>query len=157
GPQSFTTTPAIRQLCRELAIESEIVEAPAGAPRFVFHDGRLQPVPLSPPAFVASPFVGLGTKWTILRDVLGNSRPPTEDESIAALARRKFSAELLEKLVGPFVSGIYAGDPEKLSLRASFPQLYQAETEAGSVIRGAIRAAKRSRDSGASPRRTIEN
>jgi oxygen-dependent protoporphyrinogen oxidase len=44
--------------------------------------------------------------------------------------------------VAPFVSGIYAGDPERLSLRAAFPQLYEAEESAGSVIRGMVRAAK---------------
>jgi len=157
GPQSFTPTPAIRQLCAELAIQDEIVEAPAKAPRFVFHQGRLEQVPLGPQTFFLSSFVGLGTKWTILRDLLGKSSPPSEEESIATFVRRKFSADLLQKLVGPFVSGIYAGDPEKLSLRASFPQLHQAETEAGSVIRGTIRAAKRNRQSGQSQTRTIEN
>src|SRR5262249_11579115 len=157
GPQSFTATPAIRQLCRDLKIASEIVQAPRGAPRLVLHNNRLVRVPLSPPAFFSSSFVGLGTKWTILRDVFGSSTPPPEDESIAAFVRRKFSAELLEKLVGPFVSGIYAGDPETLSLRASFPQLHQAETETGSVVRGAMRAAKRSRQAGQAQRRTIEN
>ena len=56
--------------------------------------------------------------------------------------RRKFSPELLEKLVGPFVSGIYAGDPEKLGLRSAFPQLYEAEKSAGSVMKGLMRGGK---------------
>jgi oxygen-dependent protoporphyrinogen oxidase len=77
-----------------------------------------------------------------LRDVFGTSHPPEQDESIAAFVRRKFSAELLEKLVGPFVSGIYAGDPEQLSLRGAFPQLHEAEKSGGSVIRGMMRRAK---------------
>jgi oxygen-dependent protoporphyrinogen oxidase len=62
---------------------------------------------------------------------------------VAAFTRRKFSRELLDKLVGPFVSGIYAGDPEKLSLRSAFPQLYEAEKSAGSVIRGLLFSAKK--------------
>ena len=45
--------------------------------------------------------------------------------------------------MGPFVSGIYAGDPEKLSLRSAFPQLYEAEKSAGSVIRGLLFSAKK--------------
>jgi oxygen-dependent protoporphyrinogen oxidase len=61
---------------------------------------------------------------------------------VATLVRRKFSAELLDRLVGPFISGIYAGDPERLSLRSAFPQMYEAEKSAGSVLRGMIRAAK---------------
>jgi oxygen-dependent protoporphyrinogen oxidase len=44
--------------------------------------------------------------------------------------------------VGPFVSGIYAGDPERLSVRSAFPQLYEAEKSARSVVRGMLRLAK---------------
>jgi oxygen-dependent protoporphyrinogen oxidase len=54
--------------------------------------------------------------------------------------RRKFSAELLDRLVGPFVSGIYAGDPEQLSLRAAFPMLHEGEKTTRSVIRGSFKA-----------------
>jgi oxygen-dependent protoporphyrinogen oxidase len=59
---------------------------------------------------------------------------------------RKFSPELLEKLVGPFVSGIFAGDPARLSVRSAFPPLYEAEKSAGSVIRGLLRDEKSSKD-----------
>ena len=143
GPQSFAGTAPLRQLCRELGIEGELLEAPRRAPRFVLVGGALREVPLSPLAFFASSLFGFGTKWNILRDVFGVSHPPEQDESIAAFVRRKFSAELLEKLVGPFVSGIYAGDPEQLSLRGAFPQLHEAEKSAGSIVRGMIRSAEK--------------
>jgi oxygen-dependent protoporphyrinogen oxidase len=142
GPQSFSSTPQLAELCRELGIQGELVEAPRRAPRFLLINGQLKPAPLRPPAFLASSLFGAETKWSILRDALGRSAPPYVDESVAAFIRRKFTAELLEKLVGPFVSGIYAGDPEKLSLRAAFPQLHEAERVAGSIIRGMMRAAK---------------
>lgn len=142
GPQSFAGTAPLRQICRELGIEGELLEAHPKAPRFVLTGGALREVPLSPPAFFASSLFGAGTKWSILRDIFGKSHPPEQDESIAAFVRRKFSAELLEKLVGPFVSGIYAGDPEQLSFRGAFPQLHEAEKSTGSIIRGMMRAAK---------------
>jgi oxygen-dependent protoporphyrinogen oxidase len=142
GPQSFSGTPPLRSLCRDLGIENELVEAPHSAPRFLLINGQLKPAPLSPPSFFASSLFSAKTKWSILRDALGSSAPHYVDESVAAFTRRKFSGELLDKLVGPFVSGIYAGDPEKLSLRAAFPQLHEAERSAGSVIRGMMRAAK---------------
>ena len=142
GPQSFSGTPQLRNLCRDLAIENELVEAPPSAPRFLLIKGQLKPAPLSPPAFFASSLFSLSTKWSILRDIFGRTSPPADDESVADFTRRKFSAELLDKLVGPFVSGIYAGDPEKLSLRAAFPQLHEAERATGSIIRGMMRAAK---------------
>lgn len=142
GPQSFTATPGIIELCRDLGIQEQLIEAPAHAPRFLLLDGKLRQAPLNPPAFFASPLFNARTKWRLLRDLLGHSRPPDSDESVADFIRRKFSAELLDKLVGPLISGIYAGDSEKLSLRAAFPQLYEAELASGSVIRGALRAAK---------------
>jgi oxygen-dependent protoporphyrinogen oxidase len=142
GPQSFSGTSQLRDLCRDLGIENELVEAPHSAPRFLLINGQLKPAPLSPLAFFASYLFSAKTKWSILRDALGRSAAPYVDESVAAFTRRKFSAELLDKLVGPFVSGIYAGDPEKLSLRAAFPQLHEAERSAGSVIRGMLRAPK---------------
>ena len=64
----------------------------------------------------------------------------SEEESVAAFVRRKFGHEILEYLVTPFVSGVYAGDPEKLSLRAAFPTLEEWEREHGSILRGAMKS-----------------
>jgi oxygen-dependent protoporphyrinogen oxidase len=143
GPQSFTATSAVLNLCRELHIDDRLLQAPPNTPRYVLVKGTLRPVPLSPPAFIASSLFSPVTKLAVLRDILGRSTPPQSDESIAAFTRRKFSRELLDKLIGPFVSGIYAGDPEKLSLRSAFPQLYEAEKSAGSIIRGLLFSAKK--------------
>jgi oxygen-dependent protoporphyrinogen oxidase len=143
GPQSFSGTVQMLQLFEELGTRKQVVQAPTGAPRCVLVNGTLQKVPMSPPAFLSSGFVGLGTKFALLRDVIGKSAPPDTDESIADFVRRKFSAEMLDRLVGPFVSGVYAGDPEKLSLRSSFPTLYEAEKTKGSVIRGMLANAKK--------------
>ena len=147
GPQSFNLTESLRKLSRELRIEAEILSAPAKLPRYLLLDGQLAPAPLSPPAFITSPLFSGSTKWSVLRDVLGHSRPAADTaaggESVAHFVRRKFGDELLEKLVGPFVSGIYAGDPEKLELRSAFPQLFAAENARGSIIRGLLRAKRR--------------
>ena len=68
------------------------------------------------------------------------TKPPHQEESVAEFVRRKFGHEILEYLVAPFVSGTYAGDPEKLSLRAAFPSLEEWEREYGSVLRGAMKS-----------------
>ena len=142
GPQSFSGTAQMLDLFGELGIRQQVVQAPTGAPRYVLINGALQKVPMTPPAFLSTSFVGLGTKFALLRDVIGKSAPPAKDESIADFVRRKFSAQMLDRLVGPFVSGVYAGDPEKLSLRSAFPTLYEAEKSKGSVIRGMFSNAK---------------
>jgi oxygen-dependent protoporphyrinogen oxidase len=142
GPQSFSGTAQLRQICEDLGISDQMLQAPPHAPRYILVNGQLRPVPLSPPAFFMSSLIDGATKWALLRDLFGKTAPPDSDESVAAFVRRKFSPQLLDRLVGPFVSGIYAGDPERLSVRSAFPQLHEAEKAAGSVVRGMLRLAK---------------
>jgi protoporphyrinogen/coproporphyrinogen III oxidase len=142
GPQSFSGTAALRSLCAELGIANQLVEAPPRAPRYVLINDTLRAVPLNPASMLTSSLLSASTKWRIARDAFSTTRAPEEDESIAAFVRRKFGDELLDRLVAPFVSGIYAGDSERISLRAAFPQLHETEKSAGSAIRGMIRAAK---------------
>jgi oxygen-dependent protoporphyrinogen oxidase len=138
GPQSFSGNSHITSLCTDLSLLSDRVLADPKAPRYVLIDGALKAVPMSP-AILASSFFNGGTRSSILRDIFGTTRGPEADESVASFIRRKFSSTLLDRLVGPFVSGIYAGDPEKLSLRAAFPILYEAEQASGSIIRGTFK------------------
>jgi protoporphyrinogen/coproporphyrinogen III oxidase len=141
GPQSFSGNSAIASLCKDLGILEERVLADPKAARYVLINGKLRAVPMGP-ALLASSFLGGGTRTAILRDIFGKSQSPEPDESVAAFIHRKFSDTLLDRLVGPFVSGIYAGDPEKLSLRAAFPILYEAEKSAGSITRGVLKIMK---------------
>jgi oxygen-dependent protoporphyrinogen oxidase len=142
GPQSFSGTASLRALCAELGLADNLLKAPASAPRYVLISGKLKEVPLNPAALLTSSLLSPATKWKIARDAFGTTIAPESDESIAAFVRRKFGAEFLDRLAAPFVSGIYAGDPERLSLRSAFPQLHAAEKTAGSLIRGMMRATK---------------
>ena len=139
GPQSFQGTPTLLGLIREMGIEGELLKADPRAPRYILRHGRLHKVPMSPQAVLTSSLLGAGSRWNILSEPLRKTRPPGEEESIATFVRRKFGHEILEYLVAPFVSGVYAGDPEKLSLRAAFPTLEEWEREYGSIIRGAMK------------------
>jgi oxygen-dependent protoporphyrinogen oxidase len=140
GPQSFTGTAPLLALIRELDLESQLQISDPAAPRFIVRGKRLHRLPMSPPALLTSSFLGAGSRWKIASEPLRRARPPADEESVAAFVRRKFGGEILEYLVSPFVSGVYAGDPEQLSLRAAFPQLEQWEREHGSVLRGAIKS-----------------
>ncbi len=141
GPQSFSGNAHLNSLCEDLRLQGEYIFADSKAPRYVLINGALKPVPMGP-SLIGSSFLGGGTRGAIIRDILGTSEPPEQDESVAAFMRRKFSDTLLERLAGPFVSGIYAGDPDKLSLRAAFPMLHEAEKKAGSIIRGMFKIRK---------------
>ncbi len=140
GPQSFLSTQPLLKLIDALGLSGELLHANPKAPRYILVNRKLVPAPLSPPALIKTSLLGAGTKWRILTEMLRQTRPPDGDESVATLTSRKFGAELLDKLVAPFVSGIYAGDPERLSVRAAFPTLYEFETKYGSVLRGAMKS-----------------
>lgn len=140
GPQSFQATPVLFDLIRKLAIENELLKADPRAPRFVYLWNKLQKIPMSPQALLTSSMLGPGSRLRIASERFRRTRPPTKEESVADFVRRKFGHEILEYLVSPFVSGVYAGDPEKLSLRAAFPTLDEWEREFGSVIRGAMKS-----------------
>lgn len=136
GPQTFQLTPSLRELVADLALDNEFVPAPRDLKRYIFRHGRLMAVPLSPLQFLASPLVSLGAKMRILREPFVRAAPPGDDESIASFVRRRAGDELLDALVEPFVSGVYAGDPERLSIRSAFPAIAELERTHGSVMRG---------------------
>ena len=140
GPQSFQGTPALLALIRELGLESQLQIADSRAPRYVLLHGHLRKIPMSPQALLASTLLNPISRWKIASEPFKKSRPPGEEESVAAFVRRKFGNEILEYLVAPFVSGVYAGDPEKLSLKAAFPTLDEWERQYGSVLRGAVKS-----------------
>lgn len=140
GPQSFQGTETLLELIRELGIEGELQRADARAPRYVFLHGHLRKIPMSPQALLTSSLLKPGSRWKIASEAFKRSKPPSEEETVASFVRRKFGHEILEYLVAPFVSGVYAGDPEQLSLKAAFPSLDEWEREYGSVLRGAMKS-----------------
>ncbi len=140
GPQSFLLTDDALDVVRSLGIEGRLQLADPKAPRFVVHRGALCPVPMSPPALFATPLLSRATKLRLLAEPFRRAVPPDGDESVASFIRRKFGEDLLQNLVGPFVSGVHAGDPEKLSVASAFPFLAEWERQHGSVIRGAMRS-----------------
>lgn len=147
GPQSFQLTRQMAELIRAAGLESELLSAPARAPRYVFAAGRLHRVPWGPQILLGGSLLGFGTRLRLIRDLLGRSRPPEREETFAEFVERKFGPELLDRLAGPFVSGIYAGDPNRLGFRDAFANLYRWEQEQGSILRGAMRAMRSRRES----------
>jgi len=140
GPQSFLTTEPLLGLIDALGLKNQLLRANPRAPRYILLGGQLVPAPLTPPSLLTTTLFSAGTKWRLITEIFRRSRPPADDESIAAFVRRKFGNEMLERLVAPFVSGVYAGDPERLSMRAAFPKIHEFETQYGSVLRGAIKS-----------------
>ena len=141
GPQSFQLMPELRELIRAAGLESEILEADMHTPRYILRNGKLLLAPMSPPALITTSLLSVGSKMRVFSEPFRRSQPSAApDESLADFVRRKFGTEILEYLAGPFVSGVFAGDPEKLSVRSAFPTMALWESEYGSVIRGAMKS-----------------
>lgn len=148
GPNGFLDTkPATLALCRELGLGDCLVAAsPAAARnRYLFLNGRLHLLPNSLGSFLTSKLLSWRGKVSLLWERFRRSRPPAEDESIDAFARRRAGNEVADLLADALVTGIYAGDPKLLSLPAAFPRLAALEKEHGSILRGLARSARQRR------------
>jgi len=149
GPNStLDTTPLIDALLGDLGIAGERRNANAvAATRFVVRGGRLVALPTSPKAFFTTKAFSLGAKLKLLREPFIAPAPANVEESIAAFVRRRLGTEFLDYAIDPFVAGIYAGDPERISVPAAFPRLHALEQKYGSLIKGQIRGARERRKS----------
>lgn len=142
GPNSaLETTPLFKILFADLGIEKELVYAnPAGKNRYILRDGKLHPLPMSPGKFLASSLWSLPGKMRLLKEPFVGKA--AQEESIAEFVVRRLGREFLDYAINPFVAGIFAGSPEKLSVRAAFPKLYALEEKYGGLIRGQIAGAR---------------
>jgi len=155
GPNSLLDSgpagAALRTLITELDLESEIVTAsPLAKNRYLVRDGRPLSVPTSPIGLARSPLLSSSATWSILRELFRQPpKTPREGElSLAEFIREHFCQEIVDYVLTPFVSGVYAGDPEKLSAQHAFPALWKAEQTHGSLLRAQRSGARERRKRG---------
>jgi len=160
GPDSFISEkPWAVDLCRRLGLETSLIgTSPRHRRTFIVRGGKLLAVPegfhlIAPyrfASFVASPLLSWAGKIRMAADLVLPRRSPLsadEDESLAAFVRRRLGEEALERLAQPLVGGIYTADPEKLGLRATFPQFLEMEKHHRSLLLAMWRNRKQQRSS----------
>lgn len=151
GPNTITdATGAIARLCDAVGIGARLVEARREADRrFIYKKaargagapggrGNLILLPVSPPAFFTSNILPLRAKLRLFLEPFIPPRRGGAEESVGDFVRRRLGQPWLDYLVGPFVSGVYAGDPEKLSMQWAVKTIHGIEQAHGSLIRGAL-------------------
>lgn len=140
GPTSLQVrTAAVQRFLEESGLESEAVEAgTVSKKRYLIRKGRPVALPGSPFEALANPLWSPLAKMRLLKELWTKPAPPETEESLADFVRRRLGREFLDYAVQPFVSGIYAGDPERLSVREAFPRLWKLEQEHGSLLRGSL-------------------
>ena len=147
GPNStLDTTPLINELLLDLGIAGDRVDAGAVATtRYVVRNGKLVALPTTPAAFLSTPAFTLAAKLRLLGEPFVPRTPPGIEESIATFVQRRLGTEFLDYAIDPFVAGIYAGDPERVSVAAAFPRLLALEQQYGSLIKGQVLGARQRR------------
>lgn len=144
GPNTFPSKAAeILDLCRALHLQPQPA-TPKAQKRYLFLKGRLMSLPQHPLEFFTNPFLSVGGKIRLLQEP---RMPQTtaDDISLADFFTRRIGAEATRHLLDPFISGIYAGDINQLSLPAVFPTLWQWEQEHGSLVRGGLKNKRKPR------------
>jgi oxygen-dependent protoporphyrinogen oxidase len=107
--------------------------------RYVVRRGQLEPMPTSLAAFLRSQLFSLRAKLRIASEIFRPRGMRSEKETVAEFTLRRLGREFLDYAIDPFVGGVYAGDPFRLSVRHAFPKLLALEMKHGSLLRGAIR------------------
>jgi oxygen-dependent protoporphyrinogen oxidase len=153
GPNGFLDrTPSLPHLVRDLGLADQLIAASEGSRknRYLFLRGKLRKLPGGPLGLLFSRLVSLRGKWqlftepwrTPVADAPGSLQ---KDESVAEFVTRRAGKQAAEVFADALVTGIHAGDPTKLSVAAAFPRLPVMEREAGSIVRGFLRAARKRR------------
>jgi oxygen-dependent protoporphyrinogen oxidase len=148
GPNGFLDSkPSTVALARDLGLGDRLVAASTASARnrYLFLDGKLRALPGGLGSFLASDLLSWRGKLALLLERFRAARTNEADESVDAFARRRAGSEAAEVFADALVTGIHAGDPALLSIRAAFPRLARLERQYGSVIKGLGKSARERR------------
>jgi oxygen-dependent protoporphyrinogen oxidase len=133
GPNTLLPTPETFSLLDECGLTPHLISGDPRAPRYICIGEELRRVP-----FGALGFRGL---LRALCEPFVRSRSP-QNESVQEFFSRRFGREAQDRLVAPFVTGIYAGDTRVLGMRGTFPKLVDLEQQYGSLVWGTWKTRK---------------
>lgn len=141
GPQTLQRTSAdLEELLRRIDLEDRCIAAqPVASKRFIVRGSQPIPLPRSPRELLHTPLLSGRARLRLLAEPFIPRAHRSTEESVAQFARRRLGPEVLDYLVEPFVAGIFAGDPARLSVRHAFPKLFELEQTYGSLFWGSIR------------------
>jgi len=145
GPNSVLAGGEVwEEMMSALGLEDELLQAnPESNRRFIVRGGRLVALPSSPGQFLSSPFLSLQGKCRLMAEPFVPGFPITGETSVAEYFEKRLGREALDYLINPFVSGVYAGRPEQLSLTQSFPFLAEAHQRSHSLVLGLLKGGKK--------------
>lgn len=143
GPNTGVVSfPEVTELFQNLEGRCEMETARESSKRrLIWKGNKFHALPSGPLSAITTPLFTLSDKFRILGEPW-RKKGTDPDEPVGSLAQRRLGRSFYEYAVDPFVSGVYAGDPMKLTTRYALPKLYNLEARYGSFIRGAMAKAK---------------
>jgi protoporphyrinogen/coproporphyrinogen III oxidase len=150
GPNTLLeTSPKVAALIDDLGLKDRrLYSNPTAKNRYVVRGKRLIKMPESPLGFIATPLFSPVAKLRLLLEPFIQRSDKSREESVAGFVQRRLGREFLDRAVDALVGGVYAGDPQKLSVSQAFPKLYALEQEYGSLIKGQVFGARKRKRSG---------
>ena len=144
GPNTILeTSPKVTEIVTNLGLDAEKIYAnEVSKTRYIVRGKKPVPLPMSPLAFIKSSLFSFSTKLRLLKEPFIKAWDNQHEESLAHFVRRRLGQEFLDYAIDPFVAGVYAGDPDELSIQHGFPKLFQLEQNYGSLIKGQIKGTK---------------
>ncbi|HET6528927.1 MAG TPA: protoporphyrinogen oxidase [Balneolaceae bacterium] len=141
GPNTLMVkSDALWNLLDELDLDDQILEAnPLAKKRYIVKNRQLEPLPSSLASFLKTPLLSPAAKLRLLKEPFVPSSV-LNDESVASFIERRLGRQPLDYAVNPFISGIYAGDPGRLSIKHTFEALWKMEQEYGSLFKGWLKS-----------------
>jgi oxygen-dependent protoporphyrinogen oxidase len=144
GPNSgLETTPLIRQIVNEVGLSDEMIYASdISNKRFILRNGKIHILPTGLAPFIQTKLFSVRGKLRLFGEPFIGKSEDGYYQSIAEFVRRRLGQEFLDYAIDPFVSGVFAGDPNKLSVKSAFPKLYRLEEIYGGLVKGMIKGAR---------------
>jgi protoporphyrinogen/coproporphyrinogen III oxidase len=144
GPDSFLArkTSMIR-LAKEVGMEEQLVSNSTGKSYVLVNDklysmpgGSIMGIPTEIGPFITTGLFSIPGKLRAAADFVLPRSEGNTDQSLGEFFRRRLGDEVVENLIEPLLSGIYAGDIDQMSLMSTFPQFYEVEQKYRSLIVG---------------------
>ncbi len=150
GPNTLMeTAPEIGELIADLGIQDQRVYSDSGAEeKYILRKGKPITLPTSPPAFLATKLFSLPAKLRLCLEPFIRRGSADIEENLADFVKRRIGQEFLDYAINPFVAGVYAGDPARLSVKHAFPKLFEIEQRYGSLIKGQFLGARERKRNG---------
>jgi len=150
GPNTIVEiSPPIGELVRDLGLDADkIYSAPEAGNRYAVRNGRMVRMPATGSEFIASSLFSIAAKLRLAFEPIIARGAAARDESLEHFVLRRIGREFLDYAINPFVGGIYAGDPARLSVSHAFPRLHAVEQRYGSLLVGQYLGARERKRTG---------